>query len=353
MIILVTGVPGSGKTSKVVSELLAVKDRPIFVMGIPELKVPHVPVPPVEEWTRQEPTPEDATQLRPVFNFPENSIIVIDEAQNVYRPRAVGSKVPDIVAAFETHRHLGIDFYIITQHPSLIDVNVRRLVGKHWHVHIHPFGRQLLEWSGTRDPGEKSDRGDAIATVFKPPKSAFEHYKSAEVHTKIKRAFPKALAVFVVCLVASLALGYQIYQRVAGKNQPAPVAAVKDGPIKPIASSIPPGARINDAVAAEMPVIPDRPETAPIYDQLRVVKVMPVIVGCVSYADKCKCLTQQGTKADMSIHACRSWIASRPYNPYLDKPEPTQIAALDPAPGRQHKSAAPPTSRSDGGERKD
>ena len=111
MITLLTGVPGSGKTSKIVYELQKETTRPIFVMGIPDLLLPHIPAPPVADWTVLEPAPEDPSIKRPSFTFPQNAIVVIDEAQNVYRPRPSGSKVPDIVAAFETHRHKGIEQY--------------------------------------------------------------------------------------------------------------------------------------------------------------------------------------------------------------------------------------------------
>jgi len=80
MITLITGVPGSGKTSKAVSDLASIKDRPIFVMGITDLQIVHEKVPPVAEWTRLEASPEDPNHVRPVFNFPPNSIVVIDEA---------------------------------------------------------------------------------------------------------------------------------------------------------------------------------------------------------------------------------------------------------------------------------
>lgn len=48
MIYLFTGVPGSGKTLNVVSMLAKRKDfqgRPLFIDGIPDLKIPHEPIP--------------------------------------------------------------------------------------------------------------------------------------------------------------------------------------------------------------------------------------------------------------------------------------------------------------------
>lgn len=326
MITLLTGVPGSGKTSKMVFELLKESGRPIFVMGIPDLLIPHQAVPPISDWTVLEPSPEDPTIKRPAFTFPQNSIIVIDEAQNVYRPRAAASKVPDIVAAFETHRHKGIDFYLLTQHPSLLDSNIKRLVSKHWHVHVTPFGRRLLEWSQARDPDSKGDRNDAISVPYKPPASVFKLYKSSELHTKLKRRIPNSFLIFAFGSIFAIGLIYYGYQRISAKMNPK-----KTTPELVTASSVQSGAASLPAYSgpaffvgnpeAYVPAIPDKPETAPMFDQLRVVKTMPQIAGCIETSSSCDCFTQQQTRADISAAACKSWVHNRPFNPYLENVE--------------------------------
>jgi zona occludens toxin len=111
---LITGNTGSGKTALCVKMMRDTPERPLFVMGIPELKLEHFKCPPVEEWTVLQPDPDDPSQLLPYFTFPENAIVVIDEAQRIFRPRSNGSKVPDYVAAFETRRHTGVDFVLLT-----------------------------------------------------------------------------------------------------------------------------------------------------------------------------------------------------------------------------------------------
>jgi len=67
---------------------------------------------------------------------------------------------------------------------------------------------------------------------------------------------------------------------------------------------------------AYIPAIPDKPETAPIYDTVRVVKVFPVISGCIETESSCKCFTRQQTRADISETACKEWVHNRPFNPY-------------------------------------
>ena len=51
MLYLITGVPGSGKTLKMISDLMTredLKNRPLYLEGIPEVKedvIPHFPIP--------------------------------------------------------------------------------------------------------------------------------------------------------------------------------------------------------------------------------------------------------------------------------------------------------------------
>lgn len=334
MITLMTGVPGTGKTAHIVSELLKVKGRPVFVMGIPELKIEHFPVPPVAEWTELRPSPEDATVKLPYFTFPPNSIVVIDEAQRIYRPRASGSKVPDIVAAFETHRHGGMDFWLLTQGPALLDSNIRRLVTKHWHIHPTPFGRKLLEWSQCREPDSKSDRNDALKSDYKPNKKVFGLYKSAEVHTKVKRAIPKSAVVAVLAVFLALALGWYGFQRIKAKVTPAkavqelPVSGGKVGAAAVAAgpAALPAGVRPVSYLEQFTPQHPNFPESAPAYDALRVVKSMPVVAGCMKTANWCRCYSQQGTRLEVQAERCADYIANKVFDPYR---EPVMLAVAD------------------------
>ena len=62
------------------------------------------------------------------------SVIVFDEVQRHWKPRANGSAVPADIEALETHRHMGVDFIIITQNVMLVDKNIHALGGRHLHV---------------------------------------------------------------------------------------------------------------------------------------------------------------------------------------------------------------------------
>jgi len=213
MITLITGKPGMGKTSLLVSMLMKIEGtRPIFVMGVNDLAIEHSVCPPFAEWTEKRPDKDDPTILLDYYTFPPDSLIVVDEAQRVFRPRSSASKVPPQVAAYETHRHTGVDFILLTQSPKLIDSNIRELVGKHIHIGERLLGRYLFEWPNVGDFDNKSSREEAAKRRFKPPKASFKNFKSAEVHTK------NSFRLNQIWIYLALALAFFSYAAYAGFN---------------------------------------------------------------------------------------------------------------------------------------
>jgi zona occludens toxin len=233
MITIITGVPGMGKTALLVSMMMEEHEknekageplRPFFVMGVPDLQIDHSPVPPVIEWTEKRPDKDDPSVELDYFTFPKNSIICIDEAQRVYRPRASTSKVPPHVAAHETHRHTGVDFWLLTQKPSLIDSNIRDLCGRHIHIKQGLFGRWLYEWTEYTDVKVKGNYEDASKRKFSPPKKAFTKYKSAELHTKQPRRFHQVFIVLALAVAFTGYNGFNVYHKFSSKTSGEPIA---------------------------------------------------------------------------------------------------------------------------------
>lgn len=235
MITVITGIPGMGKTSLLVSMLLEIEkaaERPIFVMGIPDLKIEHIPAPPVSEWTEMRADKDDPTLQLAYFTFPPNSILVVDECQRVFRPRSSGSKVPPEVAAMETHRHTGLDIILLTQKPKLIDTNIRELVGKHIHIRQGLLGRHLYEWPHIADGESRADREEAAKRRFKPPKHAFSKYKSAELHTKHSFRIHQAFYFLLIAVAAIVYLSYKNYSNYLARTAPKPQQEAKSVPDK-------------------------------------------------------------------------------------------------------------------------
>lgn len=275
-IVLITGVPGTGKTAYVVSELekIAATGRKIFVDNIPDLKVEHYRAGNVLDWHKGSwlhidnykrtspavalagdsdgdsgnenwlPHPDvvkdkdgslrllvHGAQPPLIGSVPYEShkgaLLVIDEAQRHFRPRPAGSVVPDHVAALEVHRHQGLDIWLITQRAGLVDANVRALCGKHIALRQTPLGRYKYEWPEVGDIESKSSRDNAARSRYKLPSHVFGLYKSAEAHVKHKIALPMAAKILMIALPAVAFFGWQSYSMISSKFRPAvPVAAM-------------------------------------------------------------------------------------------------------------------------------
>lgn len=313
MITLITGIPGSGKTSYVVSELLKLQGRPIYADGIPDLAVEHQPCPPLAEWTHTQKDPSSASGEKISFAYPPNSVVVIDECQRVYRPRPAGSKVPPEVAAFETHRHEGLDFWLITQNPTLLDSNVRKLIGRHVHFRVTWAGRYMHEWAETADVESSVARSNSATTRYKLPKQAFNHYKSAVLHTKSRAKIPMVAYVFLAAVLGLGVVGFNIYKRFGDIGKPAEVAQVKQGTINGhVGQAGQGGVPLTPAqyVAEYTPRFPGLLHTAPAYDEITKPADAPAIAGCVERpkTGDCKCYDQQGNTYKTTSEICKSYM---------------------------------------------
>lgn len=317
MLTLITGQPGAGKTALAVKKIMEMGGRrPIFVDGITDLTLPHEPCPPVEEWTTEVDDPSSATGKKLMFTFPPNAVVIIDEAQRIYRPRAASAKVPPHVAAMETNRHGGCDYILITQHAGLIDPNIRKLCNQHIHIFVTWKGRELLEWTKCGDIESRAERQIAARSSYKPPKETFDRFKSAEVHTKIKRRMPRYVWLFIACVVAIPPLAYYLYTSITGKlkpsTPPAPVAAAPGGAIPSGASKEAPKVKTVAQYVADLePRVGGMPHTAPVYDTVTAPTVAPWPAACMSFRGECRCYTDRGVRlATVDQVTCRSIVAN-------------------------------------------
>ncbi len=302
MIYLHTGQPGAGKSLYTiwhVAERAKKEQRPVFYSGIADCKVPG--------WTELEDATEWAT-------CGQGAIIVIDEAQRIFRPRQGTSAVPVYVAALETHRHRGFDIYVITQHPTLVEANVRRLVGTHRHI-MRAFGSHAAivhEWNEVRTDCD-TKRDGSLSSTFRYPKEAFQLYKSAEVHTH-KARVPMRVWLVIASPFLLFAIGFGIYKWIAvrtdadaatktvSKLAGAPGAGKGAG-----AAGAAPSRRGSgvDWYAARAARVADLPHTAPVYDEVTAPRRAPYPAMCIATAARCVCYTQDGTKLGTSADTCR------------------------------------------------
>lgn len=355
-LILVTGPTGGGKTALVVDWFAFGTEfagRPLFVAGIPDLKLDFQPVPPLEEWTELRPSEEDPSIMLPYFTFPPGSVIVLDEGQRYFRPRPTSAKVPDHVAAFETHRHCGIDIIVLTQHPSFIDAHARKLVRRHHHVFEHALGRDLLEWPRAADVESKAERVLARREKYMPPKRAFPFYKSAEAHTVLKRKLPKYVYLFVIASVVALALSYYGYQRIrakinggqvemtaAGEKSEKPAPGVKSHAKRDVVTVTKTAAQY---VEEQIPRLPGIPYSAPMYDAVTAPQQAPYPVACVATAKRCRCYDQQGNTYATTPDLCRGFVTDGLFIPWKSPSTPATSPA---APGADVLASPKPATQS-------
>lgn len=330
MITLITGAPGTGKSAALVSLISDLsKDRAIYASGIPDLAVPHEVLEDVTSW------PE---------TVPDGSLICVDEVQRVWRPRGPGAKVPPDIAALETHRHRGLDFYVITQAPRLMDSNIRGLVGRHVHLRdLGILGRWWYEWPECADNCSTGWKNAPIKKRYKLDKSALAKYTSASVHIKPIRSLPWMLVVLAVALLLVAGLGYKAYKIISSKMGPTPElhqGQVSAGGVDGLAARRAPGpVAVPYDITSFTPRVSSHPESAPAYDTLRVVVAMPkVTAGYCAGDEECKCYTDQGTDAGLSLDECRRFVSNPPFDPYRKRAEPTASRqpgdSEKPAPGR-------------------
>lgn len=338
MLVLITGLPGNGKTLYALNWVKAKAEkegRTVYYSGIADLKLPWIEFD-FKKWP----------------GLPSGSILVVDEAQRELRPRMHGSAVPDYVAALETHRHKGVDIVLITQHPMLIDSNARRLVGLHFHV-VRKFGTQaatIHEWQSVKESCDKS-RDDSTRHDFIYPKASYGWYKSAELHTH-KARIPMRVWLLGLLPLLLLACAYGVWQwvskQIEGPKGSAPTALPVAGPMA--AASVPaaPGAgavSTVDYLRQHSPRVAGLAYTAPAFDAVTAPVVAPYPAACVVMGASCRCYTQQATRLEMADYLCRSIVERGFFVAWqqpMPAPAPAMVAASGPAvvPGQPSALAA-------------
>jgi len=286
-----TGLPGHGKTLKAVAELIALRQadqsRPLYVRGIKGLTVDHATIE-GPDWEK----------------CPDGSLIVIDEAQQVFPTRRSGD-TPAFVQALATHRHRGIDIWLITQHPSLLDSFVRRLVDRHTHIFRLSGAEvaQVYEWGELQDdPRSMASREVSEAHTWTYPKTAYSAYASAVLHTS-KFRLPKKLVYLAVAAVVAVVCVWGVvswgrYRMSGGTAVNAQAIATGDAKAgAQLAVRTPSAPQTADEwLALYQPRVPYRPESAPAYDRLLQTASPPKLLCIDVELRGCSCYTDQATR---------------------------------------------------------
>jgi len=270
MINLISGSTGSGKSAFCLTQMLELieEGRPLFVHGIPKLTLVHTlvicksplcdvcPIEPVEPVEPLEP-PYDCHDLTlkqhaiDLNNYkikfrryekelaeynkhllaedwdkwsPEGALLIYDEVHFVYPTKADTSPRPDSIALLTTHRHHGLDFFLMTQSPLLFDKKVRLLVGKHTHITSTWSGRYQYEFPKCQDSLNSLSTG--VKSTYKLNKKVFGMYESSSLHTKQTKKIPMAVYALPVLLLVIVLIGFRVNQRKIEITEPTQITDI-------------------------------------------------------------------------------------------------------------------------------
>jgi len=199
----------------------------------------------------------------------------------------------------------------------LVDQNIRRLVGAHWHV-VRKFGMAratIHEWGSTHEITQRNLL-QAVRRQYAYSKEHFAYYKSAELHTH-KAKIPKRVFFLALSPLILIALAWYGWHRATAIAKPkaADVAVVAQPSSAPGQSS---GGVIKTKaqyLADVSPRLEGLYYTAPRYDEVTKPVDAPFPAACLiskgfdretgKNFDKCGCIDQQGNRYAAGPALCR------------------------------------------------
>lgn len=337
---LLTGLPGAGKSLRLVESILHAQSKGllVYVCNIDGLKVPGVmPWDDPRKWQE----------------LPAGSILVCDEAQEFFPARRSGDP-PDYVKAMSKIRHEGVRLILATQQPDYLDSYLRGLVGFHEHLYRIAGKEKSFIFRNHQLMDQVRASLKRIKSLYDHeqwafPTQLFSYYESAQVHT-VKYKMPALMKKVLIAAPLALALfgapiGFLAYNAYKARSD---AAAATDS-----AAPVPPGGAPQGAtsakgaseqkpadkrvemtrdeyVLAQVPRVIHEPWSAPIYDQVNNAPRSKPEYYCMAsragldaqgeqVGDTCSCLTEQGTRYEIDMQTCFAVVKQGGvYNPYRE-----------------------------------
>jgi zona occludens toxin (predicted ATPase) len=316
MIYQFTGQPGHGKTLSALKFAAEFGDqgRLVYacnVRGLDHAKAKMLPLTPdgFKDWQ----------------SLPDGSVILVDECyeHGMLPKRSPGSKVPDYIQQLAKHRHRGFDFIFVTQSPSKqMDEFVHDLIERHVHVRRR-FGLPFVHLR-TFDRYERNPEKSHPLSIKRVglPKRAMGWYESTTLDTTQKGVPWYYYAAGALCLFVLIGAGYS-YKNVTDTLSPKAkkAAGAHGAPAKGAPAATPSTAENAPPMTTEeylrslAPRVSAMPFSMPALDGRKVVSEPAVY--CMSSADSCTCLTEQGTRYKIELTQCIYLAKNGPvYNPF-------------------------------------
>jgi zona occludens toxin len=326
MIYLITGTPSGGKT---LNTLKYVNEDDQFCVRVPAPSDPDRFIIKLDENGKKVRRPVyyfninkltldwieiDIEQVKTWQSLPDNSVIVVDEVQRVFPKRNNKDDTPRGVSELDTHRHRGFDFLFITQHPTLVDHDLRKFVGQHRHYErsFALESARLLTWQKAQyNVDDYHTKQEAQVSRVRFDKKYYKVYKSSTDHN-IKKRMPLKLWLLIALMV--LVFSGIIYFASTFGDKPAFVSP-QLSPLGLSNSSL--DTKDMSYLEKLVPRIATLPQTAPIYDDLQDPLSYPRISACVAtLADTaCQCYSQQATKMTIPLDSCLAIVKDGYFDP--------------------------------------
>lgn len=353
MLVIRTGKPGHGKTLNTIREVdqkAHAEGRVVYFHNINGLKPDQLQA----QWFEFE-DPEKW------FELPNDSIIVVDEAQGWFGARDPRARPPEHITRFETMRHQGHEVHLVTQDPRYLDVHLRRLCNTHIHYWRVFKSAQLLRFESevvVEKVELKTSFKDADKKSLRLDKRYFGAYTSTNAKHHFQAKVPTKFILAICVLIGAGILVYRAYERYdTEKTQleatsSAPAGSMVDQVRDTVGAFIRPSADTEQAapltveqyLGKRVPRVQDLPASAPVYDALTEPQTFPKPV-CIATTDReliarnykrmqvgdsdegltgCRCNTQQGTRLDVSFGFCMSVVQNGYFDDTKPDPEPPQ-----------------------------
>lgn len=367
MLVIRTGKPGHGKTLNTIREVdqkAHAEGRIVYFHNINGLKPDQLQA----QWFEFE-DPEKW------FELPNDSIIVVDEAQGWFGSRDPRARPPEHITRFETMRHQGHEVHLVTQDPRYLDVHLRRLCNTHIHYWRVFKSAQLLRFESevvVEKVELKTSFKDADKKSLRLDKRYFGAYTSTNAKHHFQAKVPTKFILAICVLIGAGILVYRAYERYNAEKtaleatSSAPAGSMVDQVRDTVGAFIKPvGETKTDApesvasyIGRRVPRVPQVPSSAPIYDELTRPVSFPRLY-CMSSTDPatyarefgrmahavvngtptvCQCYTQQSTRVETDFAFCMRVVENGVFDPTLpdrSTGERTQQVQTSPPPAMQ------------------
>ncbi|NHW02566.1 zonular occludens toxin domain-containing protein [Stutzerimonas degradans] len=355
MLVIRTGKPGHGKTLNTIREVdqkAHAEGRVVYFHNINGLKPDQLQA----QWFEFE-DPEKW------FELPNDSLIVVDEAQGWFGARDPRARPPEHITRFETMRHQGHEVHLVTQDPRYLDVHLRRLCNAHIHYWRVFKSAQLLRFESevvVEKVELKTSFKDADKKSLRLDKRYFGAYTSTNAKHHFQTKVPTKFILAMCVILGAGILVYRAYERYSAEKAQAeattsaPAGSMVDQVRDTVGAFIRPSATdaeqaapltVEQYLGKRVPRVQDLPASAPVYDGLTGPQAFPKPV-CIATTDReliarnykrmqvgdsdegltgCRCNTQQGTRLEVSFAFCMSVVQ----NGYFDDTKPDRGSPQD------------------------